>query len=201
MKLTLHIWRQKNASAAGTDGCSTPLTATEHMSFLEMLDVLNEELDREGRRAGRLRSRLPRRNLRLVRIHDQRHRARSAARQRRSASFTCGTSRMATCCISNRGARRRFPWFRDLVVDRSAFDRIIASGGFVSVSDRQRAGRQRHSRSQKECRSGHGCGGLHRMRRLCRRLPECRGGAVHRRQDQSSRPPAPGTAGARSSAL
>ena len=45
MKLTLHIWRQKSA---GEPGQMVPYSveANEHMSFLEMLDVLNEELDR-----------------------------------------------------------------------------------------------------------------------------------------------------------
>ena len=40
---------------------------------------------------------------------------------------------------------RAFPIVKDLAVDRGAFDRIIAAGGFISVSDRQRAGRQRDS--------------------------------------------------------
>ena len=55
---------------------------------------------------------------------------------------------------------------KDLVVDRSAFDRIIAAGGYISVSDRQRAGRQRDPGPEGERRPRHGRGGLHRLRRL-----------------------------------
>ena len=51
----------------------------EHMSFLEMLDVLNEQLVERGRGADRLRPRLPRGDLRLLRLHDQRRGARAAA--------------------------------------------------------------------------------------------------------------------------
>ena len=47
MKLTLHIWRQKNPSQAGKM-VQYQVTANEHMSFLEMLDVLNEELTGKG---------------------------------------------------------------------------------------------------------------------------------------------------------
>src|SRR4026208_1149518 len=47
MKLTLHIWRQKNASHVGRM-VQYSATATEHMSFLEMLDVLNETLTEKG---------------------------------------------------------------------------------------------------------------------------------------------------------
>jgi succinate dehydrogenase / fumarate reductase iron-sulfur subunit len=47
MKLTLHIWRQKNASSAGKM-VRYETEASEHMSFLEMLDVLNEKLIAKG---------------------------------------------------------------------------------------------------------------------------------------------------------
>ena len=65
MQLTLKVWRQKNAQ--DDRGASSPTSTpdvNEHMSFLEMLDVLNEHLIEEGRGSDRLRSRLPRGHLR-----------------------------------------------------------------------------------------------------------------------------------------
>jgi len=48
MKLVLHIWRQKNPKAAGKLARYELGSVSEHMSFLEMLDVLNEELTAKG---------------------------------------------------------------------------------------------------------------------------------------------------------
>src|SRR5208283_3179199 len=48
MKLTLHIWRQKDARSAGRMVRYTAQDVNEHMSFLEMLDVLNQQLIKEG---------------------------------------------------------------------------------------------------------------------------------------------------------
>ncbi len=170
------------------------------MSFLEMLDVLNEESDRQGRRAGRLRPRLPRRHLRHVRLHDQRRGPRPAARHHRLPACTCATSRTATSCTSSRGAPRAFPVVKDLVVDRSAFDRIIAAGGFISRRHRQRARRQRHPGPQGQRRARHGRRRLHRLRRLRGHVPQRLGVAVHRRQDLAPRPAAARPARARAAA-
>ena len=87
-----------------------------------------------------------------------------------------------------------FPVVKDLVVDRSAFDRIIAAGGFISVAHRQRPGRQRHPDPQGKRRPRHGRGRLHRLRRLRGHVPQRLGGAVHRRQDRPPRPAAAGPA-------
>ena len=68
MHLTLHVWRQAGPDARRAR--SRPTTSpdvSEDMSFLEMLDVLNEQLIARGPRAGRVRPRLPRGHLRLVR--------------------------------------------------------------------------------------------------------------------------------------
>src|SRR6476660_5402934 len=59
------------------------------------------------------------------------HMGRTVAR--RSANFTCADSTRETRLPSSRGARA-FPVVKDLVVDRSAFDRIIAAGGYVSAN-------------------------------------------------------------------
>ena len=49
MKLTLKIWRQKNATDKGAIKTYTLDNVSEHMSFLEMMDVLNEQLITEGK--------------------------------------------------------------------------------------------------------------------------------------------------------
>ena len=180
MKLTLHIWRQKSASEPGKM-VQYSVEANEHMSFLEMLDVLNEDLIAKGEEP-------------VAFDHDCRE----------GICGSCGfmingiahgpQPGTTVCQLHMRHFKngdvlylepwraRAFPVIRDLVVDRSAFDRIIAAGGFVSVPTGKRARRQRDSRSQKVFGPGHGRRGLHRMRRLRGRLPECRCGAFHRAQ-------------------
>ena len=79
-----------------------------------------------------------------------------------------------------------FPVVKDLMVDRSAFDRIIASGGFISAATGGAQRRQRPPRPQGERRPGHGRGGLHRLRRLRGRLPQRLGHAVRRGQGRPS---------------
>ena len=132
MRLTLKIWRQENASAPGAlqtydlDGVSAD------MSFLEMLDVLNEKLQGEGQEP-------------VAFDHDCRE-------------GICGTCSLmingeahgpevtTTCQLHMRSFNDgdtitiepwrsdAFPVVRDLIVDRSAFDRIIQSGGFISAN-------------------------------------------------------------------
>jgi succinate dehydrogenase / fumarate reductase iron-sulfur subunit len=132
MKLTLHIWRQKNS---GEPGKMIPYTveADEHMSFLEMLDVLNEELTAKGEDP-------------VAFDHDCRE----------GICGSCGfmingiahgpQPGTTVCQLHMRHFKtgdtlylepwraKAFPVVRDLVVDRSAFDRIIAAGGYISVS-------------------------------------------------------------------
>src|ERR1700704_3176010 len=131
MKLTLHIWRQKNAGQTGRMA-EYPVTASEHMSFLEMLDVLNEELTAKGEEP-------------VAFDHDCREGICG------SCGFMIngiahGPQRGTTVCqLHMRKFKdgdvlylepwraRAFPVVRDLVVDRSAFDRIIAKGGFITA--------------------------------------------------------------------
>ena len=87
---------------------------------------------------------------------------------------------------------KAFPVVKDLVVDRSAFDRIIAAGGYVSVNCGGAPGRQRHPDSEGHLGTGDGLGRLHRLRRLRRRLQERIGAPVHERQDLASGRAAPG---------
>jgi succinate dehydrogenase / fumarate reductase iron-sulfur subunit len=132
MKIVLHVWRQKNASSQGKLVRYEVPNANPEMSFLEMLDVLNEDLILKGEDP-------------VAFDHDCRE-------------GICGTCGMTINGIAHGGMRGTtvcqlhmrhfkdgdeiylepwralaFPLIRDLVVDRGAFDRIIAAGGYVSV--------------------------------------------------------------------
>ncbi len=132
MKIKLQVWRQKSASEQG--GFSRyEVTASPHMSFLEMLDVLNEELIEKGEDP-------------IVFDHDCREgicgacslmingtphgpRAATTACQLHMRSFSDGDE-----IHIEPWRARAFPVIKDLMVDRSAFDRIMHSGGYVSVN-------------------------------------------------------------------
>jgi succinate dehydrogenase / fumarate reductase, iron-sulfur subunit len=132
MKLTLHIWRQKSS---GEPGKMVPYSveANEHMSFLEMLDVLNEDLVAKGEEP-------------VAFDHDCREgicgscgfMINGIAHGPRPSTTVCQlhmrTFKNGDVLYLEPWRARAFPVVRDLVVDRSAFDRIIAKGGFVSVS-------------------------------------------------------------------
>jgi len=135
MKLTLKVWRQKNNKDKG--GFEThQVVASEHMSFLEMMDVLNEQLISEKKDPVSFE-------------HDCRE-------------GICGTCNMVingrahgpqdgttVCQLHMRHFKdgdtieiepwrsKAFPIIKDLVVDRSSFDRIIQAGGYISVNTGQ----------------------------------------------------------------
>jgi len=133
MRIILHIWRQRNASEKGRMVRYDVPNVNEHMSFLEMLDVLNEDLIAKGEEPvafdhdcregicgmcgcmvnGVAHGPLP--ETTLCQLH-MRH-------------FTDGQE-----LYLEPWRAKAFPVVRDLVVDRGAFDRIIAAGGFVAVS-------------------------------------------------------------------
>src|SRR5215510_6348776 len=133
MNLTLKIWRQKNAKSKGSFETYQVKDISSEMSFLELFDVLNEELIREGKEPTAF-------------DHDCRE-------------GICGTCSMyingrphgpwhatTTCQLHMRAFNdgdtivvepwraKSFPVIKDLMVDRTAFDRIIQAGGFVSVN-------------------------------------------------------------------
>jgi succinate dehydrogenase / fumarate reductase iron-sulfur subunit len=132
MNLTLHVWRQKSSGDAGRMVRYEAKNVNPDMSFLEMLDVLNEDL-------------LSRSEDPIAFDHDCRE----------GICGMCGfmingvahgPKRGTTVCqLHMRHYRdgdevylepwraRAFPVVKDLVVDRGAFDRIIAAGGFISV--------------------------------------------------------------------
>lgn len=133
MNLTLHVWRQKNARDKGRMETYQATDINEHMSFLEMLDVVNEDLIHKG----------------IDPIHFD-HDCREGICGMCSLvinGIPHGPERATTVCqLHMRHFRdgdeiyiepwraKAFPVIKDLVVDRSAFDRIMQAGGFVSVN-------------------------------------------------------------------
>ena len=133
MNLTLHIWRQKDASTPGKMTKYDAKDISEHMSFLEMLDVVNEGLIAQAEEPNAF-------------DHDCRE-------------GICGMCSLVingmphgpergttTCQLHMRKFKdgdviyiepfraKAFPVVRALVVDRSSFDRVIQSGGYVSIN-------------------------------------------------------------------
>ncbi|MFN5865943.1 MAG: succinate dehydrogenase/fumarate reductase iron-sulfur subunit [Candidatus Kapaibacterium sp.] len=133
MKLTLNVWRQESSSAAGTSKRYELDNVSPDMSFLEMLDVLNETLLQRG-------------ELPVAFEHDCREGICGSCGMMING-IAHGPEKLTTTCqlhmrkfsdgdeITIEPWRAHaFPVIKDLVVDRSSFDRIIASGGFVSVN-------------------------------------------------------------------
>ena len=133
MNLKLHVWRQKNSQSAGRFVTYDAKEISPDMSFLEMLDIVNEGLIRKGEdpiafdhdcREGIC-------GMCGVVVNGVAHGPRQAttACQLHMRSFRDGDE-----VVLEPWRAKAFPVLKDLIVDRSAFDRIIAAGGFVSVS-------------------------------------------------------------------
>ena len=133
LNLNLRVWRQPGPNSLGEFRTYRISGVSTHMSFLEMLDVLNEQLITQGEepvafdhdcREGIC-------GMCSLMINGQAHGPDNATTtcQLHMRRFSDGD----TITIEPWRASA-FPVVRDLVVDRSAFDRIIASGGFVSVN-------------------------------------------------------------------
>ncbi len=132
MKLTLHVWRQKNVQDKGEMKVYEVDNINQHMSFLEMLDVLNEHLIIQGEDA-------------IAFDHDCREGICGACSLVINGKPHGPLAETTTCQIHMRHFKdgdhvfiepfraRAFPIVKDLVVDRSALDRIIQSGGFTSA--------------------------------------------------------------------
>ncbi len=133
MNLTLKVWRQKNKNTKGSLETYQLGGISEDMSFLEMIDVLNEQLITGG-------------NAPIAFDHDCREGICGMCSMYINGRPHGPLQGVTTCQLHMRSFKdgdtivvepwraAAFPVIKDLVVDRSAFDRIIASGGFVSVN-------------------------------------------------------------------
>ena len=133
MDLTLHVWRQKDPNAAGRMVKYDAKGISEHMSFLEMLDVVNEGLLGRGEEPIAFDSDCREGicgTCSLV-INGRPHGPEGGTTvcQLHMRSFKDGDS-----IYIEPWRARAFPVIRDLVVDRSAFDRVVQAGGFISVN-------------------------------------------------------------------
>jgi succinate dehydrogenase / fumarate reductase iron-sulfur subunit len=132
MKLTLRIWRQPDAAGAGAMHTYELDGVSPDMSFLEMLDVLNEELNARGEEPVAFDSdcREGICGMCSLMINGEPHGPEvTTTCQLHMRSFSDGD----TITIEPWRAGP-FPVIKDLCVDRSAFDRIIQNGGYVSVN-------------------------------------------------------------------
>ncbi|MBI5610659.1 MAG: succinate dehydrogenase/fumarate reductase iron-sulfur subunit [Deltaproteobacteria bacterium] len=133
LNLTLKVWRQKDAASAGGLASYQVSGISTDMSFLEMLDILNEQLLEKGEEP-------------IAFDHDCREGICGMCSLVINGNPHGPDSATTTCQLHMRRFKdgdvitiepwraKPFPVIRDLVVDRSAFDRIQARGGFVSVN-------------------------------------------------------------------
>src|SRR5438552_8669473 len=133
MNLTLKVWRQKNAASPGRIESYEAKNLIPDMSFLEMLDVVNEELIARGEEP-------------IAFDSDCREGICGACSLVINGIPHGGQKGTTVCQLHLRHFKdgdtitiepwraNAFPVIRDLVVDRSAFDRVIQAGGFISVS-------------------------------------------------------------------
>ena len=132
MNLTLHIWRQAGAGARGRMVRYEVNDISPDMSFLEMLDVLNERLMQTG-------------EVPIAFDHDCREGICGACSLMIDGQAH-GPVQTTTCQLQMRSfsdgdeiviepwRARAFPVIKDLIVDRSPLDKIIQAGGFISVN-------------------------------------------------------------------
>ncbi|HWO89036.1 MAG TPA: succinate dehydrogenase/fumarate reductase iron-sulfur subunit [Gemmatimonadales bacterium] len=132
MNLTLHVWRQNGGSDAGRFVTYDATDISPDMSFLEMLDVVNERLIARGEEP-------------IAFDHDCREGICGACGMVVNGRPHGPRQRTTTCQLHMRSfsdgqelwiepwRAAAFPVLKDLIVDRSAFDRIIAAGGYISA--------------------------------------------------------------------
>lgn len=133
MKITLKVWRQKNGSTPGEFKTYAMDNVSEDMSFLEMFDILNEDLVRKA-------------DDPIAFDHDCREGICGMCSMYINGQAHGPLTGTTTCQLHMRHFKdgdtiyvepwraTAFPIIKDLMVDRSAFDRVIQAGGFVSVN-------------------------------------------------------------------
>jgi succinate dehydrogenase / fumarate reductase iron-sulfur subunit len=133
MNLTLYVWRQKNSAAPGKMVQYAAPNINPDMSFLEMIDVVNWKLIEKGEEP-------------IAFDHDCREGICGSCSMMINGMAHGPQAGTATCQLHMRHfsdgdtiyiepwRARSFPVIKDLIVDRSSFDRIIQAGGYISVS-------------------------------------------------------------------
>ncbi|HNR48079.1 MAG TPA: succinate dehydrogenase/fumarate reductase iron-sulfur subunit [Bacteroidia bacterium] len=133
MNITLKVWRQKNSKERGRFETYHVKDVSADMSFLEMFDVLNEDLITEGKEP-------------IAFDHDCREGICGMCSMYINGRPHGPLQGVTTCQLHMRSFKdgdtivvepwraAAFPVIKDLAVDRSSFDRIMAAGGFVSVN-------------------------------------------------------------------
>jgi succinate dehydrogenase / fumarate reductase iron-sulfur subunit len=136
MKINLRVWRQKNSSDKGGMKSYVVNDVNPDMSFLEMFDVLNEQLIHQGEEP-------------IAFDHDCREGICGMCSMYINGRAHGPLHGTTTCQLYMRHFKddetivvepwraKAFPVIKDLVVDRTAFDKIIAAGGFISVNTGQ----------------------------------------------------------------
>jgi len=132
MNITLYVWRQKGPNENGRFEQHEAKNISPDMSFLEMLDVVNEELIKKGREP-------------IAFDHDCREGICGMCSQVINGIPHGPQEKTAVCQLHMRNFKdgdaiyiepfraKAFPVIKDLIVDRSALDRIIQAGGYVSA--------------------------------------------------------------------
>jgi len=132
VKFTLHVWRQAGPAAVGGFSTYEATDISGDMSFLEMMDAVNESLIERG-------------ELPVAFDHDCREGICGSCGMMINGVAHGPMRATATCQLFMRHFNdgdtiyvepwraRAFPVIKDLVVDRSAFDRVIAAGGFITA--------------------------------------------------------------------
>ncbi|MEI7734104.1 MAG: succinate dehydrogenase/fumarate reductase iron-sulfur subunit [Ferruginibacter sp.] len=133
MNLTLKVWKQKNSNEKGHFDTFQVSDISSEMSFLEMFDVLNEQLIRDGKEP-------------IAFDHDCREGICGMCSLYIDGKPHGPWSQNTTCQLHMRAFKdgdtivvepwrsKAFPVLKDLMVDRGAFDRIIQAGGYISVN-------------------------------------------------------------------
>lgn len=133
MNLNLKVWKQKNSSSKGNFETYQVSDISSEMSFLEMFDVLNEKLIAEGKEP-------------ITFDHDCREGICGACSMYIDGQPHGPWQQNTTCQLHMRAFKngdtivvepwrsKAFPVIKDLMVDRTAFDRIIQAGGYISVN-------------------------------------------------------------------
>ena len=133
MNLTLKVWRQKNKKTSGNFSTYNVKDISSEMSFLEMFDVLNEQLIKEDKDP-------------IAFDHDCREGICGSCSMFINGEAHGPWQQNTTCQLHMRAFKdgdtivvepwrsKAFPVIKDLIVDRSSFDRIIQAGGYISVN-------------------------------------------------------------------